>query len=60
MLKTPGVESIVSVNGFSLLSFAEHLYAFFFVTLKDWDKRTSTGRAVQGDPADIAPGTWRH
>jgi hydrophobic/amphiphilic exporter-1 (mainly G- bacteria), HAE1 family len=40
--KVPGVQSVVSVVGFSLLSFTQDTYhAFYFVTLKDWDQRTS-------------------
>jgi HAE1 family hydrophobic/amphiphilic exporter-1 len=37
---TPGIESVTSVIGFSLLSFSQNTYsAFFFVTLKPWDER---------------------
>src|SRR5271154_7016405 len=40
LLKTPGVEGVTTVIGFSLLSFTQNTYnSFFFVTLKDWDKR---------------------
>jgi HAE1 family hydrophobic/amphiphilic exporter-1 len=40
--KVPGVQNVTSVVGFSLLSVTESTYnAFFFVTLKDWDRRTS-------------------
>lgn len=40
VLKTPGVQSCVSVIGFSLLSQVQNTYsAFFFVTLKDWEER---------------------
>jgi HAE1 family hydrophobic/amphiphilic exporter-1 len=40
LLKTPGVEGVTSVVGFSLLSFTQNTYnTFFFVTLKDWDAR---------------------
>jgi hydrophobic/amphiphilic exporter-1 (mainly G- bacteria), HAE1 family len=40
LLKTPGVEGVTSVMGFSLLSFTQNTYnTFFFVTLKDWDLR---------------------
>jgi len=40
--KVPGVESVTSVIGFSLLSFTQDTYhAFYFVTLKDWDQRKS-------------------
>src|SRR3989440_595386 len=38
--KTPGVESTVSIAGFSLLSLTRSSYsAFFFVTLKEWKDR---------------------
>ena len=38
--KVPGVESVTSVVGFSLLSFTQSTYnAFYFVTLKDWSAR---------------------
>ncbi len=40
--KVPGVQSVVSVVGFSLLSFTQSTYnAFYFVTLKNWDDRKS-------------------
>ena len=40
--KVPGVESVTSVVGFSLLSFTQSSYnAFYFVTLKDWSARKS-------------------
>jgi HAE1 family hydrophobic/amphiphilic exporter-1 len=40
LLKTPGVAGVTTVIGFSLLSFTQNTYnSFFFVTLKDWDKR---------------------
>jgi len=40
ILKTPGVQGCTSVVGFSLLSITQNTYnSFFFVTLKDWDKR---------------------
>jgi HAE1 family hydrophobic/amphiphilic exporter-1 len=40
LAKTPGVESTVSVNGFSLLSLTRSSYSsFFFVTLKEWKDR---------------------
>jgi len=42
ILNIPGVEGCVTVNGFSLLSYVRNTYsAFFFVTLKEWDKRKS-------------------
>ncbi len=40
LANTPGVESTVSVTGFSLLSLTRSSYsAFFFVTLKEWKDR---------------------
>jgi HAE1 family hydrophobic/amphiphilic exporter-1 len=37
---TPGIKSVTSVIGFSLLSLTQQTYsAFFFVTLKPWDER---------------------
>ncbi len=40
--KVPGVQSVTSVIGFSLLSFTQDTYhAFYFVTLKNWDERKS-------------------
>ncbi len=40
ILKIPGVEGCVTVNGFSLLSYVRDTYSgFFFVVLKEWDKR---------------------
>jgi len=42
LANTPGVEYTTSVVGFSLLSFVQTSYnAFFFVTLKPWDARTT-------------------
>ena len=46
LAKTPGIEHTNSVVGYSLLSSVRTSYnAFFFVTLKPWDDRTS--RLVQ-------------
>jgi len=40
LMKVPGVESVSSVIGFSLLSATQSTYnAFFFVSLKDWSQR---------------------
>jgi len=45
---TPGVKYTTSVIGFSLLSFARTSYnAFFVVTLKPWDERTSRAEQFQ-------------
>jgi HAE1 family hydrophobic/amphiphilic exporter-1 len=46
--KTPGVEHVTSVVGFSLLSFVRTSYnAFFFVTLKEWNTRTERAQQFQ-------------
>ncbi|HEX3880612.1 MAG TPA: multidrug efflux RND transporter permease subunit [Bryobacteraceae bacterium] len=40
--RTPGVKYVTRVAGFSLLSFVSTSYtAFFFVTLDDWNQRTT-------------------
>ncbi|HEX4153978.1 MAG TPA: multidrug efflux RND transporter permease subunit [Acidobacteriaceae bacterium] len=42
LLQTPGIQSVVAVNGFSLLTLTQSTNtAFFFVTLKPWDQRSS-------------------
>ncbi len=42
LIKTPGIEGVVAVNGFSLLTLTQSTNtAFFFVTLKPWDQRKS-------------------
>jgi HAE1 family hydrophobic/amphiphilic exporter-1 len=65
-MSTPGVESCTTVAGFTLLSFTRNTYsATFWVSLKDWDKRTkpeesyaaikaSLGRRLSRLPAAIA------
>jgi HAE1 family hydrophobic/amphiphilic exporter-1 len=46
--KAPGVENVSAVLGFNLVSGSQSTYnAFFFVELKDWDKRK--GKAEQYD-----------
>ncbi len=41
ILGTPGVEYCTTVVGFNMVSGVQDTYnAFFFITLKDWDKRT--------------------
>ena len=50
--KTPGVQAVTTIAGFSLLSGVSTTYnGFFFVTLKPWKKRTATEeqlRAILG------------
>jgi hydrophobic/amphiphilic exporter-1 (mainly G- bacteria), HAE1 family len=42
LMKTPGVHSVIQVNGFSLLTQTQSTNtAFFFVSFKDWDVRKS-------------------
>jgi HAE1 family hydrophobic/amphiphilic exporter-1 len=42
ILRVPGVQSVTSIAGFSLLSAVNTTYSgFFFVTLKPWEERTS-------------------
>jgi hydrophobic/amphiphilic exporter-1 (mainly G- bacteria), HAE1 family len=48
LANTPGIQYTTSVVGFSLLSFVRTSYnAFFFVTLKHWDERTSREEQLQ-------------
>ena len=48
LAKTPGVQSTISVVGFSLLSFTRSTYnAFFWVTLKPWDDRKTREEQFQ-------------
>src|SRR6201994_3232805 len=57
ILKTPGVKSIVSVNGFSLLSFTQSTYtAFYFVTLKPYDERKAKDEQYKAIQQHIAQG----
>jgi HAE1 family hydrophobic/amphiphilic exporter-1 len=53
--KIPGVAGVVSVNGFSLLSGVQSTYnAFYFVTLKPWDERTSKDQQFTSIQANLA------
>src|SRR6266699_5212876 len=48
LANTPGVQYTTSVVGFSLLSYVRTSYnAFFFVTLKPWDERTTRAEQFQ-------------
>ena len=52
---TPGVQGVTSVIGFSLLSRVQNTYsAFFFVTEKPWDERTSPGEQYTAIRSSIA------
>ena len=51
---TPGVQYSTSAVGFSLLSFVRTSYnAFFFVTFKPWDDRTSRAEQFQAIKAHL-------
>jgi hydrophobic/amphiphilic exporter-1 (mainly G- bacteria), HAE1 family len=54
LANTPGVQYTTSVIGFSLLSFVRTTYnAFFFVTLKPWDQRTTRAEQYQSIKAHL-------
>jgi HAE1 family hydrophobic/amphiphilic exporter-1 len=54
LANTPGVKYSTSVIGFSLLSFVRTSYnAFFVVTLKPWDERTSRAEQYQAIKAHL-------
>jgi HAE1 family hydrophobic/amphiphilic exporter-1 len=45
---TPGVDSVITVNGYSLLSSTQTTNnAVFFVSLKDWEERKSTSESAR-------------
>jgi HAE1 family hydrophobic/amphiphilic exporter-1 len=53
--QVPGVQSITSIVGFSLLSQTQSTYnAFFFVQLKPWDERTSKDEEFTSVQANLA------
>jgi hydrophobic/amphiphilic exporter-1 (mainly G- bacteria), HAE1 family len=48
LMNTPGVQSVVGVDGFSLLTLTESTNTgFFFVTLKPWDERKSRSEQIE-------------
>src|SRR5438552_1318268 len=54
LTSTPGVQYTTSVIGFSLLSFVRTSYnAFFFVTFKPWDERTTRAEQFQAIKAHL-------
>jgi len=54
LMNTPGVQYTTSVVGFSLLSFVRTSYnAFFFVTFKPWDERTTRAEQFQAIKAHL-------
>ena len=57
LLKTPGVESVTSVIGFSLLSVSQNTYsAFFFVNLKPWDERKAKSEQLNAILGNVGYG----
>lgn len=64
LLRVPGIEGVVGVNGFSLLTQTQSTNtAFFFVSLKPWDERKNKQQqieaiqaAVQKDLAGVSDG----
>src|SRR5713226_5175507 len=60
LTNTPGVQYTTSVIGFSLLSFVRTSYnAFFFVTFKPWDERTTRAEQFQAIKARLNAGLSR-
>jgi HAE1 family hydrophobic/amphiphilic exporter-1 len=56
LMKTPGIQSVVGVDGFSLLTLSESTNTgFFFVTLKPWDERKSRSEQIETIQASMQP-----
>jgi HAE1 family hydrophobic/amphiphilic exporter-1 len=54
LAKTPGIEYSTSITGFSLLSLVRTSYnAFFFVSMKEWDKRKTKAEQFQAIKAHL-------
>jgi HAE1 family hydrophobic/amphiphilic exporter-1 len=54
VLATPGVESCTTVAGFNLLNFTRNTYSVtFWVSLKDWSKRTRPEESYQAIKAGL-------
>ncbi|MGA7522822.1 MAG: multidrug efflux RND transporter permease subunit [Acidobacteriaceae bacterium] len=54
LLRTPGIQGVVGVDGFNLLTLTESTNtAFFFVTLKSWGVRTSRAEQIQAIQATV-------
>ena len=55
MMKTPGVQSVSSIIGYSLLSGVQTTYsAFFFVSFKPWDERKTPETSYDGIKLHLA------
>ena len=60
LLKTPGVEGVIAVNDFSLLTQVQSTNAgFFFVNLKPWAARKSKDQQLQYMQASVAEAARR-
>ncbi|HTV81007.1 MAG TPA: multidrug efflux RND transporter permease subunit [Acidobacteriaceae bacterium] len=54
LLHTPGIEGVVGVDGFNLLSQTQSTNtAFFFVSLKPWEQRKSKAEQIQAIQASV-------
>ncbi len=54
ILKTPGVHSVTSVLGFSMLSGAQNTYSsFYWITLKEWAERKSPEEQYEAIKAQL-------
>ena len=54
LLQTPGIQGVIGVDGFSLLTQTESTNtAFFFVTLKPWDVRRSRAEQIAAIQASV-------
>ncbi|MGC2618640.1 MAG: multidrug efflux RND transporter permease subunit [Acidobacteriaceae bacterium] len=54
LLATPGIQGVVGVDGFSLLTQTQSTNtAFFFVSLKPWGVRKSRGEQIQAIQASV-------
>lgn len=49
LLQTPGIQGVIAVNGFSLLTLTQSTNtAFFFVSLSPWESRKSRAEQLEG------------
>ena len=54
LLKTPGIEGVVGVDGFSLLTQTQSTNSgFFFVSLKNWDLRKSKAEQIEAIQSNV-------
>lgn len=54
LMETPGIGGVIAVNGFNLLTQTQSTNtAFFFVSLKPWDDRTSREEQIEAIQASV-------